>query len=274
MTRQISLAHLTAIDLTPPKLIDAAAEVGFDAVGLRLIQVTDTTPGYPLMHDAKMMAETKAALRENGLRVSDIEFVKVDPKTNVTTLIPFLDTGAELGALEVICAPYDSDLSRLAETLSLLSDLAQDRGLGVSLEFFPWTVVPDLTSAHRLVQMAGPDVGILVDALHFDRSGSMYGELRDLPRDRLRLAHLCDATVQDAYSTEELLHTARVERLPPGEGQIDLVSLLAALPDDLPIGVEVPMVSLTRSQGLEAVLSRVMTATRTVLASAASHGVR
>ncbi len=37
MTRLLSLAHLTAITLPPPDLIHAAADVGFDAVGLRLI---------------------------------------------------------------------------------------------------------------------------------------------------------------------------------------------------------------------------------------------
>ena len=55
MTRSLSLAHLTAIDLPPPELVRVAARVGFDAVGLRLIRVTDTSPGYPLMDDPVMM---------------------------------------------------------------------------------------------------------------------------------------------------------------------------------------------------------------------------
>ncbi|MDP4992298.1 MAG: sugar phosphate isomerase/epimerase, partial [Marivita lacus] len=170
------------------------------------------------MRDKKMMAETKAALRDTGLSVSDIEFVKIEPQTDLSALLPFLDAGAELGAREVICAPYDPDLSRLADNIGKLSGLAKTRGLGVSLEFFPWTVVPVLASAHRIVENAGPDVGILVDTLHFDRSGSSLLDLRELPRHRMRLAHLCDATVQQSYTTDELLFTARAERLPPGEG--------------------------------------------------------
>ena len=272
MSRSISLAHLTAIDLAPPRLIEAAAKAGFDAVGLRLIRVTATSPGYPLMQDQAMLSETKAALRDTGLRVSDIEFVKIEPETVVSSLEPFLDTGAALGAREVICAPYDPDLNRLADTLGHLSDAARARGLHVSLEFFPWTVVPDLSSAHRVAEMAGPEVGILVDTLHFDRSCSDVDDLRHLPPDRLRLAHLCDAPVQEIYSTDHLLHTARAERLPPGEGQINLRPILAALPDSIPIGVEVPMAHCTATQGIDAVLNRVMSATRNVLASAA-HGV-
>lgn len=269
MSRRLSLAHLTAIDLAPPDLVEAAARAGFDAVGLRLIKVTDASPGYPLMEDVALMRATKMALRNTGLRVNDIEFVKIEPETDVDGLAGFLDAGAELGAREVICAPYDPDLSRLAATLGRLSELARARGLGVSLEFFPWTVAPDLDSATRLARQAGPEVGVLVDALHFDRSESTKDQLRALPRSRLRLAHLCDAAVRSAYSTEDLLHAARDERSPPGEGEIDLVGFLGALPVDLPLGVEVPMTRLTAAKGHDVVLRRVMAATRRVLASVA-----
>ena len=61
MSRLLSLAHLTAIDLPPPDLIRAAAEAGFDAVGLRLIRVNEVSPGYPLMDDPAAMRETRAA---------------------------------------------------------------------------------------------------------------------------------------------------------------------------------------------------------------------
>jgi sugar phosphate isomerase/epimerase len=261
---------LTAIELPPPQLIRAAAKAGFDAVGLRLIRVTETSPGYPLMHDAAAMRETKAALHDTGLGVNDIEFIKIEPQTDVASLAGFLDAGAELGAREVICAPYDAELDRLAATLSRFAELASERNLGVSLEFFPWTSVPDLDTAHRVARQAGPNVAILVDALHFDRSASTLDQLRDIPRDRLRLAHLCDALVQSSYSTDDLLHAARAERLPPGEGQIDLRHFLAALPDDLPLGIEIPMNQLAASAGIEAVLSRVMAATRKALAANAS----
>ena len=265
MTRLLSLAHLTAIDLAPPDLVRAAAEAGLDAVGLRLIQVTDTSPGYPLMTERAMMYETKAALSDTGLSVHDIEFVKITPEIDIAALEPFLDTGAELGAREVIAAPYDPDLSRLSARLADLSERARSRGLGVSLEFFPWTVVPDLASAVSLAESTGPDLGILVDALHFNRSGSSSELLRFLPRNRLRFAHLCDALVAPPYSTEQLLHAGRAERLPPGEGQIDLAAFLSALPVDLPLGLEVPMTRLAGETGSAAVIARVAAAARACL---------
>ena len=116
--RSFSAAHLTALDLAPPAFIEASARAGFDAVGLRLIQVTPTTPGYALDRDPALMRATKAALRATGLRVHDIEFVRITPGIDLDALSPFLDAGAELGAAQVITAPYDPDLSRLADTLA------------------------------------------------------------------------------------------------------------------------------------------------------------
>jgi sugar phosphate isomerase/epimerase len=238
--RFLSLAHLTAIDLDPPALIRAAADGGFDAVGLRLLQVTPTTPGYPLWKDARLLRETRAALRETGATVHDIEFVRITPDTDVDALLPFLDTGAELGAREVITAPYDPDHARMAETLGRLSDAATQRGLGVVLEFFPWTDIRTVNDALRLATQAGPSVGVLPDSLHFDRSGSSLDTLAALPPERLRFAHLCDAPVLPTYNETTLLYAAREERLLPGKGQIDLAAYLQALPAGLPLGIEVP----------------------------------
>lgn len=241
MTRRLSVAHLTAITLDPPALIHAAAEAGFDGVGLRLLRVTPESPGYPLMDDPALLRGTLAAQAATGIAVSDIEFLKITPETDPATLVPMLEVGAQLGAGHLICAPYDDDLARLADRLGHIDDLARRAGLGVVLEFFPWTSIPDLASCWEVVQQASDRVGMLVDALHFDRSASSLGLLAALPAERLPFAHLCDARRAPPYSTEELLHTARQDRLPPGQGEIDLRGFLAALPPEIPLGLEVPM---------------------------------
>src|SRR3954468_3819380 len=142
-----SLAHLTVLDLPPPEMIRVAARTGYQHVGLRLIAVTDTTPGYPLMHDPAMMRDTKAALADTGVRVLDIEFVKITPEIDVAGLEPFVAAGAELGAKHIITAPYDPDLARLADRLGSINDLATRHCLRAVLEFFPWTVLAGLGAA-------------------------------------------------------------------------------------------------------------------------------
>ena len=268
MSRRISLAHLTVLDLPPPQMVKVAAYIGYDSVGLRLIAVTDTTPGYPLMGNPEMMRETKAVLRDTGLAVMDIEFVRVTPDFDVKAFEPFLAAGAELGAAHVICAPYDADHWRLSDSLAAFADLAGEYKLCPVLEFFPWTSVPDLGSARHVVEQARREsLGILVDTLHFDRSGSRLADLDDLDRARLPFAHVCDAPVKAGYTTDELLHAGRAERLPPGQGEIDIRAILAHLPSDIPIALEVPMTAKSRALGSAAVASEAFAALRQMLAS-------
>ena len=81
-------------------MVQVAARIGYRAIGLRLIAVTDDSPGYPIMDDALMMRETKAALADTGLRLSDIEFVKITPEINVAAL-EFLYCGRRIAR----CSP-------------------------------------------------------------------------------------------------------------------------------------------------------------------------
>jgi sugar phosphate isomerase/epimerase len=266
MKASFSLAHLTVLDLAPPEMIAVAARTGYQTVGLRLIQVTETTPGYPLMDDKPMMRATKSAMTATGVGVLDIEFVKVTPEIDVASLEPFLAAGAELGAKYVITSPYDPDPARLADRLAAISDLASQYRLRAVLEFFPWTVVPDLDAALRTVEAAKrPELGILVDTLHFNRSKSRLEQLDKIPAPRLPFAHICDAPVQDSYTTEELLRAGRTERLPPGEGDIDIKTILHHMPKDIPLGLEVPMLAMTAAEGAETVALRVRQAAERLL---------
>ncbi len=75
MSTVFFLAHLT---VPPAEVVQVAARSGYQSVGL-LLAFTDTTPGYPLMDDPPMMRDTKSALADTGVRVHDIELVKVTP---------------------------------------------------------------------------------------------------------------------------------------------------------------------------------------------------
>jgi hypothetical protein len=66
-------------------------------------------------------------------------------------------------------------------------------------------------------------------------------------------------------NVENLLHTACVVHLPPSERQIDLRQLLYALPLDLPLAVDVPMLVFARTKGSEAVLRLILEAAQQLL---------
>lgn len=267
MEVELSLAHLTVLTVPPPEMIRLAARTSYRHVGLRLIAVTADSPGYPLMSDPATLRDTKRAMADTGVGVLDVEFVKITPEIDLADLEPFVATGAELGARHVITAPYDPDLGRLADRLGGLGELAARYGLTAVLEFFPWTVVPDLATAAQVVEATGrADVGILVDTLHFDRSGSTLDQLARVPASRLPLVHVCDAPVEKPATTEGLIFTARSERLPPGEGGIDIAAILLHMPVGIPVALEVPMERLTREAGPEEVARRARQAAVRLLA--------
>jgi sugar phosphate isomerase/epimerase len=261
-----SLAHLTALSLPPPQLIRLAARAGYQSVGLRLLQVAPETPFYPLMTDPILLRETRGAMADTGIRVNDIEFIRITPEIDIPALEPFFVVGAELGARWAVAAPYDPDLSRQADRFGALCDLAARHGLGVVLEFFPWTDVRSVSDASALVQAAGRDNGaILVDTLHFDRCGNVPADLDAIPPARLPFIHLCDAPAERPTTLEGLLHHARAERLPPGEGGIEVMGVLDHMPAGIPIALEVPMTAFARTAGPEAVARRVINATRALI---------
>lgn len=271
----LSLAHLTVLDLAPPEVIDVAAATGCKHVGLRLLPIAPGAIAYDLMNDTAMMCETLARLGDTGVSVFDLEIVMLKPDTDVSRLIPFFEAGVRLGAKHVLVAGYDPDEARLTATFASFCEAAASFGLTGDLEFMPWTDVPELASEALVAAAAAqPNGGVLVDALHFDRSGSTIADIAAVPRARLHYWQICDALAERPATTEGMLHTARAERLFPGKGGIDLIPLIQALPNDIPIGLEIPMVTLARTLGPVERVRRAVAATRRLLARADDPGSR
>jgi sugar phosphate isomerase/epimerase len=133
----------------------------------------------------------------------------------------------------------------------------------------PWTSVPDLETARRIVErVAQANAGVLVDALHFDRSQSSVGDIARIPAGKLHYWQLCDAPAERPATSKEMIHAARNERMFPGEGGIDLVSLARAMPPDIAISIEVPTATLARKVGAEARARRALEGARRTVAAA------
>jgi 4-hydroxyphenylpyruvate dioxygenase len=261
--RDYSLAHLTALSLSPPDLVDAAADAGYRFVGLRLTRVTAQEPHYPLATDAGLMRTTKVRLAATGIEVLDIELARIGPNERLVDFQRVLEAGAELGARHVITQLPDPDRSRKIERFAQLCEMARPLGLTVDLEFPSWTETPDLREATRVLRAAKqPNAGILIDLLHFARSGSSVDDLRQLPAEWFHFAHVCDAPAEVPATTEGIIHTARFERLYPGEGGIDVEGITDALPSSIPFALEIPRAMLVAQVGGKEHARQAITATR------------
>ena len=155
---------------------------------------------------------------------------------------------------------------RLADRFGALCDLADGNDLGVVLEFLPWTEVRGVADANAVVAAAARgNGGILVDTLHFDRCGNVPADLDGIPASRLPFIHVCDAPAERPSSLEGLLHHARAERQPPGEGGIEIRGVVDHMPAGIPIALEVPMTAVAKTAGPEAVARRVIEAAKALL---------
>jgi sugar phosphate isomerase/epimerase len=137
----------------------------------------------------------------------------------------------------------------------------------------PWTEIDSIAKASALLTNAGcSNGGLIVDALHFHRTKTSLADLRAVPRQWLHFAQLCDAPLTPPATMEALIHQARNARLLPGQGGLDLVSFVRALPEDLPISVEIPNVELAQSMTAVNRARAALQATRDVVSLAGSAG--
>ena len=266
MAHAIALAALTVLELAPPDMVSCASAAGFDYVGLRLLPATAEEVQHAIVGDTPLARETGRRIADTGIRVLDVEIFRLKPDTVVADYRAALETGARFGASEALVAGNDPDESRLIDRFAAFCDLAREFGIGANLEPMPWTDARNFAQGARIVAAAGRDNGgILIDPIHFDRGGSRADEIPAVPRARFRYMQLCDAPAARPTDTETLLHQARAERLMPGDGGLDLRGILRAVPPDIPISLEIPMHTLTRTMPAVERTARMLAKTRRLL---------
>jgi len=241
--RELSLAHLTVLDATPPELITVAAEAGFRQVGIRLTATPSVgVPPYDMLGDTPVMRETLRRMADTGVSVLDVEFLRFEPETPIGIPEGFLEAGARLGAKYVLVMSTEPDEARTLDRFGELCDRAMQYGLHVCLEFAIYTGVRTLAHAARMIGQSGrPNASILVDALHFSRSGGVPADIAQVDRSLFRYAQICDAEPGMPTRAPDLIREARTERLLPGEGVLPLVELVRALPVTAVLSAEAPV---------------------------------
>jgi sugar phosphate isomerase/epimerase len=238
----LGIAHFTVIDAPPVELVGLAARVGYASIGLRLHPAFPGAPFYEIPTGSALMREMKQRLADTGVAVYDIEFVTVGEGFVAAELAVMLASASELGARRLSVCGDDPDRSRQVANFAELCDLAAGFGMGVDLECMAWRRVASLPDAVQVVQAAGrPNGGVLVDAIHLSRTGGSPADLDGVPVALLQSAQLCDAPARRPASNDAIIQEARAGRLLPRRGELPLHALLAALPDGVALGVEVPM---------------------------------
>jgi sugar phosphate isomerase/epimerase len=247
---------LTCITTPPPAFIRAAHEAGFAQVGLRLLPVAPNAIEYPLHKDAALLADTLAALADTGVKVFDLEIIRLndafDAAMDQGEFEAFFEIGARIGAKAMLVANDDTDAARTAARYARLCTASAPYGLTADLEPMPWTAMKTVQDAARIIRDAGTpsNAGVLVDALHFSRATNSLADIAGLPSKWLHYAQICDASATLPTSIEAMIFDARSNRMLPGEGGLDLLGIWDKLPDTLPMSFEIPNDARVAQMGL------------------------
>lgn len=229
---RISLASGIVPEFGPLETIQAAAAGGFDATGLWI---------EPENWTATMTREARAMLRDTGLELLDVEVIWIKPECDMAAHRACIDIGAELGARNVLCVSSDPDMGAAAARLAELCAHAEGPGMRVALEFGIFTEVKNLRDAMAVLDaVSHPLRALLIDPIHVDRSGSSIVEIAAVPEELLPYAQFCDAPAKrpNPGDFDAIITDAIDLRMQCGEGGLPLVDLYRALPNGIPLSIE------------------------------------
>ncbi|MBW2269222.1 MAG: sugar phosphate isomerase/epimerase [Deltaproteobacteria bacterium] len=213
------------------QIVHATAGAGFSGVSLWALHHLAAVGGG--MTDAAVQALHSDA----GLSVPIVEAL-LGWETGDTNTIDgqctgTLDVAARYGAKTVagvVLGPSLDSFDAAVSGFAYLGERAAERGLGICVEWLPWTGLPDLGTAWKLVQDTGLDnVGLIVDAWHWLRQpgGPDLETLRQIPGERIHCVQLDDAPAQPPG--DDILAETMAARLLPGDGDVDYAALFAVL---------------------------------------------
>ncbi len=254
------------------EILDAAVEHGYRGVALgRIDEAIARSAGLSRERFLDQFAQ-------RGLSTPLVEAVSAwgqgqsDDEIDAE-ILPTLDLAVAAGAQTVVALSHEAGLAPVqvaARGFARVCERAAERGLTVSIEFFPWGGIPDIATAWQVVQAAGAENGGLVlDTWHWARSaqGADFATLSAIPADRIHVVQIDDAAPQAwADPLQETLHG----RLLPGDGVAGIAAILRALRkrDARPLLAPEVFSDDLLALGVSEMAGRVARATRAVLAEA------
>ncbi|WP_158241023.1 sugar phosphate isomerase/epimerase family protein [Mycolicibacterium goodii] len=208
------------LGLTPAALLSAAEQCGGAAAARRMaadhgvrLDYLDTVTGWapirvPRTADAALRARFDFSIDDCFALVEQFEMSSI-------LAVGVFDGGAVT-------------FGEMVEGFGALARRAQAHDARVDLEFMPFWGVPDIHTARAVVTEAGCDnTGIMVDTWHFARGLPDFAALTDAAESLPLGIQVADGSARSLNHdpTYETTHLREV----PGEGQLDVVGIMAAI---------------------------------------------
>jgi sugar phosphate isomerase/epimerase len=246
---RLGIELLSVFGLEPVAHVELAADLGCGFISSGLTQLPFNPHGYEawsLRDDLLLRRRLRDVLRDRGVVIGLGEGFTVRPGADMAERGGHMDIMAELG---VVCAggsAMEPDVSRMKDQFAALAEVAGARGMRASVELVPGSPVGTLEAALDVVRHVGrANFGLLLDSMHFFRSGGTLEALRAVDPAVIFYAQLCDVPMP--AREPDYMREAMFNRLAPGQGDLPLADFVAALPGDVPLGLELPNLALAEA---------------------------
>lgn len=272
---RLGLDAQTMFGMPPVAHIALAADLGCGHISSGLGPVPWQLARFPqwsLRENEALRREMIAMMRGRGVRLAIGEGCIIRAGVEVRNYAADLDLFASLGTSQISTVAMEPDAGRAKAQLAELVELAGQRGIGVLLEFAPPHSINHLGAALAAIrEIANPALRLTIDAMHFFRTGGSVADLATAQAAEIGYIQLCDAPL--APPGGDYYKEASFNRRLPGEGELPLRALLAALPVDVPIGLEIPMQArMDTEAGLESLVACAVKLANELLAHVSAEG--
>jgi sugar phosphate isomerase/epimerase len=269
MMDRLGIEFISTLGMNPVEAIHLVAGLGLRRIGMAPAPITANPHHFApwdFRSDPALVRATKTASRDHGVDIVLGEGFVIMPGVNMADAEPMVDIMAELGAPVLNSCSVEPDRGRALDEFSRFAEMAAQRGLIATLEFMPMLWPATLADVLDFITASGAaNARLLLDAMHVYRSGATTAEVAALDPAMIAYVQLCDVPMP--AQTSDYGEEARHERRCPSEGDLPLAGFLAAIPDDITIGLEVPMISrAVAGVGVREVLAPCVAASQQLLA--------
>ena len=260
----LAVDWVTAVELSPPDLVRAAATAGCSYASV-LAQAHSAFPDHRLSTSIEVRRATAQAMKECDVCIDMIELFLLDENADISGFRPAFECGEMLGASCANAIVRDNNEARRLDNLSKFCSMASEYKLRPLVEFVATSSLSSINSALEAIRQVGsPFLALEVDSLHMVRTGATAADVAAIDRRLIGRAQLNDGPLTSQLDPR---FEATQQRQIPGTGEFPLREFLRALPGPIILGVEVPMADLVKQQisGAERV-KRAVDGARAVLA--------
>ena len=244
---QLALTPDGKWEVATAELVDAAAGVGFTAVGISADRVDDVA----------VEAYEAAGVRCHEL----LALIVSDDEAALMASAEQLAERAQTIGAEWVLTVFTAMVPQ--QRIARCAKLFDDAGAGIAVEYTPLGAIPTMRDGMEFVTAASRTAraGLLVDSWHFCLSDNTWGDLAAVPLDDIAYVQFTDA-LEPEYR-ERMIRESLHRRAVPGEGVLELDRFAATLLDrgwDGTVSVEVLSAELRRLP-VDAIVERLYAAT-------------